>query len=71
MCTKPITSSYDSWYTGNREYLACSVAAMASASGMEAGRNSTSVRGTSTSRIWRLPASKTSLTMCRSSGLSA
>ena len=37
---------------------------------MLAGRNSTSVLGTSTSRICRLPASNTSLTICRSSGLS-
>src|ERR1022692_2961184 len=36
---------------------------------MLAGRNSTSVLGTRTSRICRFPASKTSLTMCRSSGL--
>src|SRR5580704_13734272 len=53
-CTKPITSSYDSWYTGNREYRACSARFAACDSGMVAGRNSTSVRGTSTSRTWRL-----------------
>ena len=45
--------------------------AAASATGMVAGRNSTSVRGTRTSRICRFPASNTSPTMCRWSGLSA
>ena len=38
---------------------------------MVAGRNSTSVRGTSTSRTCRFPASNTSPTMCRWSALSA
>ena len=44
--------------------------AAASATCVSASRKTTSVRGTSTSRICRLPASKTSPTMCRSSWLS-
>ena len=43
--------------------------AAASATCVSASRNTTSVRGTITSRICRFPASKTSPTMCRSSWL--
>ncbi len=69
-CTNPTTSSFDPRTTGNRECGASPAIRAAAEIGSEASRNTTSVRGTSTSRSCRSPAANTSSISLRSSGVS-